>query len=319
MKPVMAAGAIVVAVVSCLAGAARWSHAQDASSVRIRTLRPGDILYMLIGGGGNALALMHDDGVVLIDTKLPGRGREIQEAIEAATDRPVTTIVNTHAHLDHVGGNPEFSGATTIVAHEKAAAAMARLPLFAGPQARFLPNRTVAAAAAGSPGLTLLDGADRIELHHFGAGHTDGDIVVVFPAKRVAYFGDLFPSKAAPLIDSANGGSGLALPETLATAIAGIKDITQVIPGHQEGLVVRRNQDAASVDISTPRTMRWADVEEYSEFVRDFVAAVRAAKAAGKNAVQAAASLDLPERYKDYDMRGAAASVEAIYAELSRP
>ena len=52
------------------------------------------------------------------------------------------------------------------------------------------------------------------DLLHFGPAHTDGDIVVVFPEKRTAYLGELFPDKAAPVIDTANGGSGVAFPET---------------------------------------------------------------------------------------------------------
>src|SRR5690242_7018856 len=39
--------------------------------VKMQTLNVRDILYVLTGGGGNTLALMRDDGVVLIDTKLP--------------------------------------------------------------------------------------------------------------------------------------------------------------------------------------------------------------------------------------------------------
>jgi hypothetical protein len=39
------------------------------NSVKLRTLGPGDILYVLIGGGGNSLALLREEGVVLIDTK----------------------------------------------------------------------------------------------------------------------------------------------------------------------------------------------------------------------------------------------------------
>src|SRR6478735_7546457 len=90
------------------------SQSQPRKSVRLRTLGPGDILYVLIGGGGNSLALLREEGVVLIDTKLPGWGGASREAVEAATDRPVTTIINTHAHADHTGGNVEFPDATRI-------------------------------------------------------------------------------------------------------------------------------------------------------------------------------------------------------------
>jgi len=71
------------------------------------------------------------------------------------------------------------------------------------------------------------------------------------------------------------------------------------------------------VDITTPRTMTWADVQEYAEFNRDFLAAVKEARAAGKSAEQAAATLRLPERYRDYDMQQAPANVAAIYDELN--
>src|SRR5437870_6469797 len=142
---------------------------------------------------------------------------------------------------------------------------------------------------------TLFDGPDRIDLYHFGAGHTDGDLVDVFPEKRIAYFGDLLPSKAAPFNDAANGGSGVAFPQTLASAAAEIKGVNQVVTGHEEGLVTERDPSAVSVDITTPRTMRWSDVQEYADFNRDFLAAVQEARQAGKTVDEAAATLRLPE------------------------
>jgi glyoxylase-like metal-dependent hydrolase (beta-lactamase superfamily II) len=296
---------------AALLAAPQQTASQDSAPIRMRTLRPGDILYVLIGGGGNTLALMRDEGVVIIDTKLPGRGRQIQDIIQAVSDKPVATIINTHAHADHVGGNPEL-GATTIVAHERAKAAMGKLALFQGPNARFLPNTVV------TDRLSLLDGPDRIELYYFGAGHTDGDLVVVFPEKRLAYFGDLFSAKAVPAIDPANGGSAVAFPETLARAAAEIKGVVQVVTGHEQGLVAERDPRAASVDISTPRMMRWADVQEYAEFTRDFLGEVQKSMAGGKSAAETAASLKLPEKYQDYDMRNTRAAVEAIYQELRK-
>jgi glyoxylase-like metal-dependent hydrolase (beta-lactamase superfamily II) len=239
---------------------------------------------------------MRDDGVVVIDTKQPGWGAPIREAIEAATDRPVTTIINTHAHADHAGGNKEFPGMVDIVAHANAAAAVGA-------------TRTV------TDKLTLLGGSDQIDLYYFGRGHTNGDLVVVFPQKRLAYLGDLFPSKAAPVVDPAAGGSVVALADTLRRAAAEIKGVMRVVTGHPEGLADSRDPSATSVDISTPRMMRWSDVEEYADFTRDFVDAVRKARSAGRTAAEAAAGLSLPDRYRDYDMRNALAAVEAIYRE----
>lgn len=283
---------------------------QERKSVKLLTLSPGDVLYVLLGGGGNSLALIADSGVVLIDTKSPGWGAAIRDAVEAVTDQPVRTIVNTHAHLDHAGSNPEFPTATTIIAHPNAQAAMERMEIFRGPGAGQLPNQLV------GDRLSLLDGRDRMELYYFGPGHTSGDLVVVFPAKRIAYFGDLFPSKAAPVIDRAAGGSAVAFPGTLAKALAQITGIARVITGHEAGLTAERSKSNVSVDISTPQTMTWSDLQEYADFNRDFLSAVQEARAAGKTAEQAAATLRLPERYREYDMRQARANVEAIYAEL---
>jgi cyclase len=286
--------AVLFASVLTLAMPAR---AQERT-VRLRTLGPGDILYVLIGGGGNTLALMRDDGVVVIDTKLPGWGTAVRQAIESATDRPVTTIINTHAHPDHAGGNAEFSGNVEVIAHANAAAAGLQV------------SRTV------TDKLTLLSGADEIDLFYFGRGHTNGDLVVVFPQKRLAYLGDLFPAKSAPLVDPAAGGSVVALADTLRRVATEITGVTRVVTGHAEGLADSRDPAATSVDISTPRTMRWSDVAEYADFVRDFVAAVRQARTAGKTAADASATLALPDRYRGYDMSGALRAVEAIYAEI---
>jgi cyclase len=317
MRHLILAALLICSTLSLATGApagqtAPGAQGQTRKSVKLRTLGPGDILYVLIGGGGNSLALLRDEGTVLIDTKLPGWGGAIRDAIEAATDRPVTTIINTHAHADHNGGNVEFPDATRIIAQVNTKAHMQLSDAFKGPNARFLPTETVATT------LSLFEGRDRMVLYYFGPAHTDGDLVVVFPEKRLAYFGDLFPSKSVPIVDPANGGSLVKFVETLARATAEIKGITRVVTGHEEGLTASRDPRAGSVDISTPQTMTWSDVEEYSAFTRDFVTAVRTAIAAGKSADDATATLTLPDRYKGYDMRDARAAVGALYAELKR-
>jgi glyoxylase-like metal-dependent hydrolase (beta-lactamase superfamily II) len=288
--------------------------AQSDKIVRMQTLDVRDILYVLTGGS-NTLALMRDEGVVLVDTKPPGWGSAIRDNIEAVSDKGVTTIINTHAHPDHVGGNIDLPTATTIIAHANTKARMETMDIFRGASAKFLPNKVVADR------LSLLDGADRIELFYFGRGHTDGDLVVVFPGKRLAHFGDLFPARAAPLIDADAGGSGVAFPETLTKAIAAItelKTVVRVTTGHDERSAVMGAAAGASAITANPRTMSIKDLQEYADFNRDFLEAVRQAIAAGKTADEAAKTLQLPERYKEYDLRNAPANVRAIYRELGK-
>jgi cyclase len=280
--------------------------------VRMQTLNVRDILYILTGGS-NTLALMRDEGVLLVDTKPAGWGQAIRDNIESVTDQQVTTIINTHAHADHVGGNVDFPNATTIVAHANAKARMEKMAAFQGGNAKFLPNKVV------TDRMSLLEGDDVVDIYYFGRGHTDGDLVVVFPGpgKRVADFGDLFPAKAAPFIDVENGGSAVAFPETLAKAVATIKNIPRVVTGHDEGTAVMGRAGPSAI-FANPRTMTWADLQEYADFNRDFLDAVKQAIAAGKSADEAAKTLQMPERYKGYDLTNAPANVRAIYGELKQ-
>lgn len=301
-----------VLATAALAATAAAAHGQDAEPrvVRIDTLNVRDTLYHLTGGGGNALALVDElnGGVVLVDAKRPGWSRPVLDALAAVTDLPVTTIINSHAHAGQAGGNAEFEDVTRIVAHENTRANMARMEQFAGPGAAGLPTTTFADR------FSLLEDLDRIDLYHFGPAHTDGDLIAVFPAKGVAYVGDLFPSRAVPAIDAANGGSGLAFPDTLARAVAAIDGVTRVITSH-----VPPPSTYAGRGRREPRGewTTWQDFVEYADFTRAFVAAVEEAFDAGRSAGEAAAGLALPARYAEYDMARAEATIEAIYAELA--
>ncbi len=256
-------------------------------------------LYVITGGGGNTGALVTDDGVVIVDTKNPGWGDAILEKIRTVTDQPVTMIINTHTHGDHVGSNIDFARPVEVIAHTNTKTNMEGMDAFQSENGRqYLPSRTY------DERLTLLDGANQIDLYHFGAGHTSGDSIVVFPALGVAHTGDLFAWKGVPYIDVDNGGSGVQYPKTLLAAADGIPGVETVIPGHSP-------------------VMTWADFREFGEFNRDFLVAVQRGRAEGKTAAEAAASLDLPARYANYNMsRGTLTSAEdnatKIYAELDQ-
>ncbi len=254
-----------------------------------------DNLFMIKGGGGNTAAFVTANrGVILVDTKDPGWGPAIMDKVRSVTDKPITFIINTHTHADHVGSNDFFPASVEVVAHENAKASMVKMKEFEGEKAQFLPDQTYTSTMTVLPG----EGADRVELHHYGAGHTNGDTIVVFPALRVAHTGDLFARSATPGIDVGNGGSGVAYPETLRIAAKAIQGVDTVIPGH------------------TPTTTTWKAFVEFGEFNAAFLAAVRQAFDAGKTVDEAVAGLTLPDQFKDYGMQNAKDNVATVYAEL---
>jgi glyoxylase-like metal-dependent hydrolase (beta-lactamase superfamily II) len=221
-------------------------------------------------------------GVTVVDTKNPGWGQPIIDAIRKLTDKPITRIVNTHTHGDHVSGNVEFEPTVEVVAHENAAASMKRMKNAAGTnifetnQGRGLPKRTY------KDHLTIGAGADRIDLHYYGRGHTDGDTWVVFPALRIVHAGDIFSGKNLPLLDTNNGGTGVEIGDTLAKAHTGLaKSVDTIITGH-------------SVQM-TP-----ADLSEYAQFNRDFLAYVQAGKKAGRTKAELVSGWSMPAKYANY-------------------
>ena len=126
-----------------------------------------------------------------------------------------------------------------------------------------LPDRTF------TDRLTLLNGNDAIDLYYFGAAHTNGDAWVVLRQPRVLAAGDAFANTAQPNIDLANGGSGVAYPETLSKAAAAIRNVDFVIGGHN------------------PNIVKQQDLANYAEFMRLMVAKARNAIQQNKTAEQA--------------------------------
>jgi glyoxylase-like metal-dependent hydrolase (beta-lactamase superfamily II) len=243
--------------------------------------------------GGNVGVFVTDGGVIVVDSKLAGYGPDILAKIRAVTSKPVTTLINTHTHGDHTGSNEGFPASVNIVAHENTKALMAKMDAFKGDKARFLPRQTF------KDHLTLGSGRDRVELYYFGAGHTGGDTWVFFPSLRILQTGDMFAWKDAPLFDRSNNGSGVEFPKTIAKALATIKDFDTVIPGHSP-------------------VMKPADLQEYQRYTADLLAETENAIKAGKSAADAAASINLTSKYKDYKADRQKAAIEAIYQELGK-
>jgi cyclase len=268
-----------------------------------------DNLFMLKGGGGNTAVFVTSTGVVVVDTKNPGWGQPILDKIKELTNKPVTTIINTHTHADHVSGNVEFPATVDVVVQENTKANMEKMtpPASPPPGQTPAPNIFQANGGRGMPKRTFKDkmtigkGADQIDLYYFGRGHTNGDAWIVFPALRTAHAGDIFSGKNLPLLDVNNGGTGVDIGNTLAKAHAGIKNVDAVITGHST-------------------VMPWNDLQEYAQFNKDFLADMRTAMKAGKTAGETAASWKISDKYKGYTIAEARlkTNVQVLFSELKK-
>jgi glyoxylase-like metal-dependent hydrolase (beta-lactamase superfamily II) len=205
-------------------------------------------VHMLVINGINAAVQVGDDGVLLVDAGDSTIAPQIIAAVRSLSSKPVHTIINTHVHPDHTGGNESIvkqrgTGATQpvrVIAHQSVL------------------NRMLAAAPAGSAGGFRLNAAitlpinntydtpakdfylngESIVIHHTPSAHTDGDSIVHFRRSDVLAVGDVFSPEGYPFIDLANGGS---VQGTIA-ALNHILEITvparfqeagtYVVPGH---------------------------------------------------------------------------------------
>jgi cyclase len=291
----------IVVLMGLLAAGAASIAAQGPAAKVIDILKLKDNLYVLTSStpgnaatfsGGNVAVFITDAGVTLVDDKLAGWGQAVLDKVKSVTDKPITRIINTHTHGDHTGNNGFFGANVEIVAQANTKTNMEKMDAFKGDNAKFLPSKTF------PDKLTLGSGKDRIDLYYFGVAHTNGDAFVVFPALRVLHTGDAYAWKDGPGCDRGNGGSCVSFPRTLQKAIAAIKNVDIVIPGHSE--------------IGTPK-----DLETYQQFCAAFLSHSIDAMKAGKSVDEALASFKI-DKYPGYKNERLKASIQAVYDELKK-
>jgi glyoxylase-like metal-dependent hydrolase (beta-lactamase superfamily II) len=300
---------VLVALVSVCALTIVVGAQQQANKVEVQKLK--DNLYMLIGGGGNTAVFITANGVVVVDAKNPGWGAPILNKIKELTNKPVTTLINTHTHGDHVSGNVEFPTTVDIIVQENTKTNMMKMIPNSTAADQAVPAQTIFQQNGGKglpkrtfkDKLTIFKGPDEIDLYYFGRGHTNGDAWVLFPALRVVHAGDIFSGKNLPLLDANNGGSAAMIADSLEKGYNALNKVADtLITGH-----------------STPMTM--ADLKEYAAFNREFFNDVRAAKKAGKSVDDVAGTWKMPTKYTGYapvDANRLKNNVKLAFAEADK-
>src|ERR1700722_11425977 len=236
----------------------RISPAQDAHGTNLQVLQLRPNFYMIAGAGGNIGFQVGTDGVVVVDTGSAASADAVVAAIKKVTTQPIRYVINTSADPDHVGGNVIVAKAGQTLFTGNGGAGLATN--FLGGGASILSVEQVLTRMSGPSGkpspfpidawptetfnqkrkYMYLNG-EGIEVFRQPAAHTDGDAIVFFRRSDVVVAGDVFDTRAFPVIDVAKGGTIqgeiAALQKLAETAIpsgpiVSREEGTLVIPGH---------------------------------------------------------------------------------------
>jgi len=201
-------------------------------------------VYMLQteAAGGNVGVLPGPDGILVVDDQVPNLAEAVLRGVRRISDEPIRFVINTHVHIDHIGGNELMAGTgATIVAHENVYRRMLgeqRIPRRGG---RFSPQPPEAAR----PVMTFQERTvfrlndEEVRVFRVPPAHTDGDSFVYFVDSDVLHTGDVFRTNMYPIVDVYNGGTVAGMIEAMQLAVELAGPDTKVIPGHGFGFTDR--------------------------------------------------------------------------------
>jgi glyoxylase-like metal-dependent hydrolase (beta-lactamase superfamily II) len=178
--------------------------------------------------GGTIAFLLSRKGMVVVDSQFPEQSKHLIDELKKKSDKPFKLLINTHHHGDHSSGNISFKGIVEhVLAHENSKK-----------------NQETSAKQNKSedkqlyPDQTFTDtwcqkvGKEKICLHYFGAGHTNGDSFIHFQHANIVHCGDLVFNRRHPYVDRTAGANMKSWIEVLNKALNKFDKETLYVFGH---------------------------------------------------------------------------------------
>ncbi|MFO8024397.1 MBL fold metallo-hydrolase [Thiohalophilus sp.] len=251
----------------------------------------------------NSAVLIGDDGVVLVDTGFSDEiGQHLKKTIAGITDKPVTHVINTHHHGDHILGNSAFPDAEVIsskqcreLVEKEGYNWIGILKNMTGkehPDTRPIPAKTVYPQESHT-NVTLQE--IPMEFWVPAGSHTPGDMMIYLPQDKLLISGDILVQKMIPSFVDAHVSSWI---DTLAKIQE--RNIETVVPGHGS-------------------LMTMADVKAMHQRMADLYAGVEAGYNQGMMDSEIRKTLDLSEWKKMKEFEGQmGVNINRAYLEIER-
>jgi glyoxylase-like metal-dependent hydrolase (beta-lactamase superfamily II) len=149
----------------------------------------GDGLYWLTDGAYQTMFMVTDKGVVAVDAP-PTIGNNYLKAIAEVTTKPVTYVIYSHAHIDHIGAAGIFPKNATFIAQQEIATQLQGAKSVATNASMVPPIPTV----TFTKNYTLQIGNQTLKLDYYGVNHSPGNIFIYAPKEKVLMLVDVvFP------------------------------------------------------------------------------------------------------------------------------
>jgi glyoxylase-like metal-dependent hydrolase (beta-lactamase superfamily II) len=236
--------------------------AAPQDSLTARAMGPG--VWIVPGPpGGTVLAVQGSGAALLVDAQSAEAAPAVARALSAVQLAPVTTLVHTHYHEDHIAGTSLLGQGGDVIAH-------VQVPVLAAVDTTIEELGWHREPAAGDDLPTVLVSSDTVvdvggravELLVFPRAHSAGDLGVRVPDLNLIHTGDIVEMDAFPFVDWWAGGTLDGTVEAVERLVALGDAATRYVPGH--GRVVGRD-----------------DLVAYREMLVEVAAAVRQAIADG--------------------------------------
>jgi cyclase len=225
------------AAIAGAAGASLSLRALAGSSKEaITVVSLTDQIVQITGAGGNVVALTGSDGVLLVDSGVEERSRDLLGTVQRLPGgKHIHTLINTHWHWDHTGGNQHLGkDKVKIIAHQNT-----KLWLGADFYCDWQDSRHYTPRPqAAWPTETFYTGVQKLTANgeevvygYLPRAHTDGDVYVFFPKANVLVAGGLVSVGSYPILDYTTGGWIGGMSDASKSLLGVANKDTRIVPG----------------------------------------------------------------------------------------
>lgn len=253
--------------------------------------------------GCNQGWIVFEDFVLVIEASFPNQAEELVKEIRKTTDKPIKYVFDTHWHGDHADGNPVFiaHGASAIASEQARDQFVQKGVPYYEKQKQEKPDE-YGKLKYGIPSLyfpkkmIIEDGTQRVELIHFGHGHTPGDAVAWLPKQGILFTGDSCVNGPFNYTGESNTSSWISVLTEMSKL-----PVKVLCPGHGD-----------QSDLSL--------IDQQRRYFVELRQAVQQGVNAGKSLEEIKKTIDLPwfKTWTGVDVKERVENIEHVFKELTQ-